>query len=128
MSQIELLQLKSMLNQTIETIDQKIIENGTDAKNGLHTIQDEVKTSGVIQSILGTEWPLGIKQIHEKTKRLGKNCCYQAIFKALRELENKKIVEKNNKKYQLNKEWILETDRKIQKLKLNYEIENKTSS
>ncbi|MFH1239659.1 MAG: hypothetical protein V1672_00405 [Candidatus Diapherotrites archaeon] len=57
--------------------------------------------------ILGNEWPLSAKEIYSRVlKTYGLNVSYQAIHKALNELEDENIVEKNGKDYSLSKTWL----------------------
>ena len=67
----------------------------------------EKSTKDNILSILSVEWPLSARIIHNKLrKNYGCNHSYQSIHKTLNLLLDKKVLEKNNKKYQINIEWI----------------------
>lgn len=75
-----------------------------------------------IISLLSNQWPLNAKEIYNIVKlELDKDVSYQAVHKSLNELEERKILEKNNKKYKLSTKWI---DREIKSLQ---EVKNKYS-
>ena len=60
-----------------------------------------------IVSILAREHPLKAKQMHERLKREFKgDISYQAVHKALTELEQQKVLKKDNGTYELNKDWV----------------------
>lgn len=64
-------------------------------------------TKDAIISILTIEWPLSLKGIYYKIKkRYGYGCTYQAVFKAVKELLEGKILVEKDKKYEINTEWI----------------------
>jgi len=76
----------------------------------LSTIPAFSKPSGtkdfVIQ-ILGQEWPLSAKEIFNRVKKLSsQQISYQAVHKALGELLDAKVIEKNEKGYLLSLNWI----------------------
>lgn len=56
---------------------------------------------------LSQQWPLTLKQLHQHAIRdAGLNVSYQAIHKAIQQLEEEKIIAKGEKGYQLHAEWI----------------------
>ena len=64
-------------------------------------------TKTLIISILGSEWPLSTKTIHNKIKReFGKSISNQALHKALKQLLQEKIIEKHDSNYLLNEQWL----------------------
>ena len=66
-------------------------------------------TKSLIIGILSKNWPLSLKEIHSSIKRLEpKKLTYQAVFKAVNELVEEKVIIKNGKEYLINKEWINE--------------------
>ncbi len=66
-----------------------------------------ISSRDLIVSILAKKWPLSVRKIYSIAKReYGFNVTYQAIHKTLKLLEEKKVIEKRKKEYQLNLEWI----------------------
>ncbi len=64
-------------------------------------------TKDAIIGLLSVEWPLSAKEISERVqKEVGTTVSYQAIHKRLSELEESFIVEKRDRNYALNTEWI----------------------
>jgi hypothetical protein len=56
---------------------------------------------------LSKQWPLSLKQLDHALKReFGMDVTYQAIHKAMQQLEEEKIVEKLKEGFQLHPEWI----------------------
>jgi len=57
--------------------------------------------------VLSEEWPLTAKEVH---KRLGKEfyneISYQAVHKLLSEMQEQGLIKNENKKVELNKEWL----------------------
>lgn len=56
--------------------------------------------------LLSETWPLSVKEIFSSVSRNGFSGSYQAVHKALKELENDGIVVHRNKKYLLSDDWI----------------------
>jgi len=78
---------------------------------GLFLVPDgkgaENSTKELIISILCYEWPLTVKQIHNRIVRMhGFQCSYQAIFKQVKELSQKKVLDGSGKHYKINEKWI----------------------
>ena len=64
--------------------------------------------NAIIQK-LSKQWPLTIKKLYQAIKReFGMNVTYQAVHKALHELEDNNILEKTEDGYQLHENWIKE--------------------
>ncbi len=63
-------------------------------------------TRELVISLLSEEWPLSAKEIFERVKREGDAISYQAVHKAIQQLEEDSIVSKSGKDYQLNPLWI----------------------
>lgn len=60
-----------------------------------------------IFSILSEEFPLSAKEIYGRVKKQsGRDITYQAVHKTLQSLGEQKVVEKQNGKYRIQKEWI----------------------
>lgn len=74
-----------------------------------------------IISILGREYPLSIRKIYNKVKKeYNLDVTYQAVFKIIKELVGDRVLEKSEKEYKLNIEWIKELENEINLLKRNY--------
>jgi biotin operon repressor len=70
---------------------------------------------------LSKQWPMSAKQLSNTLQReYALNISYQAVHKALQELEKEKIVEKNEKGYQLDEEWIQNVLQISQSIAQNY--------
>lgn len=71
---------------------------------------------------LSTQWPLSAKQLSNALQReYALNISYQAVRKALQELEKEHVVEKNTKGYQLDERWIKDILQISQSIAQNYE-------
>jgi len=61
----------------------------------------------LIVRVLCDEWPLTARQVHERIKRsYALGCSYQAVFKQVKELVEKGILDFDGKLYQVNIEWV----------------------
>jgi hypothetical protein len=77
-------------------------------------------TKEIIINILIEKQPQSLKEIYSKFKKESKkNVSYQAIHKAIKELENEKIINKKLKEYTINQFWIDNLFEKINKIKNN---------
>ena len=64
-------------------------------------------TKDHIISILSQEWPLSTKEIKSRiSKQFSGELTYQAVHKALNELEQQKVLKKENGTYELSKDWV----------------------
>lgn len=89
-------------------------------KNSILLPEDKVKN--IIIEILGVEWPLTAKRIHNKIKKEYKReVSYQATFKALKEMKDEGILKKDNYDYSLNAKWINDTCEKYEDMKRSYQ-------
>ena len=61
---------------------------------------------------------LNAKQIYSKVK-INKDVSYQAVHKALVELEQIKVIQKDGKIYSINQEWVESLIKKLNKIKSN---------
>lgn len=78
-------------------------------------------TKDLIISVLSKKWPLSAKEIYNILQReYGAEVTYQAVHKILNELQEEKILEKNGKSYQINKEWIGQVRKFGSELEDNY--------
>jgi hypothetical protein len=73
---------------------------------------------GAIIETLSEESLLNAKQIHSKIK-IDKDISYQAVHKALNELEQVKIIQKEGRIYSINQEWIDILIKKLNQIKSN---------
>src|SRR3989344_7060121 len=64
-------------------------------------------TKDAVINILALEWPLSLRGIFYKIKsKYGYSSSYQAVFNAVKELAELKVLVKKDKKYEINTEWI----------------------
>lgn len=71
--------------------------------------------------ILGSLWPLKIKQIHNHLKQdINIDVSYQAVYKSILELNKEGILTKTENGWQLSFEWITNTYNFFHKLKDSY--------
>ncbi|MFC1691744.1 hypothetical protein ACFL0W_06205 [Nanoarchaeota archaeon] len=76
-------------------------------------------TKSLIISILREEFPISLTQIYKKVKKTNK-ISYQGVRKAINELIKEEVVEKIEKQYFLNKEWVKEQTKLFSKAYSNY--------
>ena len=75
--------------------------------------------------VLGEEWPLNAKNIYSKVRHLSpKPVTYQAVHKALHELETGEIVKRQGNSYGINVDWLGRIETYAHDLKNNYEKRN----
>lgn len=84
----------------------------------------EIKKGNVkdlIVLLLSQEWPLTTKKIYlQLQKRYAKTCTYQAVFKALKELEENGVVERKEEGYMLNTKWLKEIQQFTKTIETRY--------
>lgn len=74
-----------------------------------------------IISILSKEFPLSIKKIYNKVKKEHNlDVTYQAVFKIIKEMIEDNILEKLDKEYKLNINWIKDLENELKIIKRNY--------
>ena len=79
-------------------------------------------TKDAIISILSEEWPLSAKEIYSKLFReQAVNISYQGIHKTLNDLENRTVISKTGRMYQLSKSWISNMKEFIETTDRNYQ-------
>jgi len=71
---------------------------------------------GEIIEVLSEYSRLNAKQIHSKVK-INKDISYQAVHKALNELEQIKVIQKDGKVYSINQDWVDNLLKKLTRLK-----------
>jgi hypothetical protein len=92
----------------------------------LATLLPEDKIKNIIIEILSADWPLSAKKIHNRIKiDYKRNVSYQAIFKALTELNKEQVLKKENYDYSLSLKWIDEVCNKYENIKRIYESKPK---
>ena len=60
----------------------------------------------VIISILANEWPLSVKRIYNKSRKMNVNMTYQAIHKAIMLMLVEEIIIRSGRDYSINPEWV----------------------
>ena len=89
-------------------------------------IEEESSTKDIVIEILSEEFPLSIKKIYNTIrKNYGKSVSYHAVYKAVYELLEEKVLVKKGLQYSLNRDYIERLSHFMDKLKLNYEKEGK---
>lgn len=81
-----------------------------------------------IVSLLSEEWPLSAKQILNRgRKEFGFSVSSQAVYKALKQLENESIIRKNGEGYLLDFQWIKKTRQIVEELHQTYSLYNENN-
>ncbi|MDD4251438.1 MAG: hypothetical protein PHX27_04570, partial [Candidatus ainarchaeum sp.] len=89
----------------------------------LEPILNKNSTKKLILDNLIELQPQTLKEIHFKIKKL-KNISYQATHKAIQEMQQENLIQKDNKKYSINQFWIDSLSKKLDQIKQNQEKEN----
>lgn len=64
-------------------------------------------TKDAVINILTYEWPLTLRQIFYKIKKeFNYSSSYQSVYKAVKELCEKKVLKDNDKKYEIDTNWV----------------------
>lgn len=78
-------------------------------------------TKDQIINILSYDWPLSIKKIYLfLKKRYARNVTYQAVYKAINQMLQEKILIKAKEGYQLNIEWVKGIHNQTEIIRVNY--------
>ncbi len=94
-------------------------------------MRSEVKFYGVGKNslknnlihLLSVRWPQTVNGLHQVVqKESNMSLTYQAVHKALRELEEDGCLKSENRKFQLNPVWITSMGNALQQIKTNYEV------
>ncbi|MFH1248961.1 MAG: hypothetical protein V1660_02310 [archaeon] len=81
----------------------------------------EGSTKDIIVNILSYDWPLSIKKIyHAVRKKHAKKVTYQAVYKAVMQMIDGKILLKTKEGYTLNLEWVKEIHNQTEIIRVNY--------
>src|SRR3989344_5607371 len=86
-------------------------------------------TKDMVITLLTYEWPLSLKQIYNKIKKqYSYSSTYQSVYKAVKELCEKKALIEKNKKYEINIEWIKKLQSFTDIVETNYYAKEKIHS
>jgi DNA-binding Lrp family transcriptional regulator len=77
-------------------------------------------TRGAILEILTENFPLTAKKIYNKIKASGSSVTYHAVYDRISELVKEKVLKKVELQYMINPKWVKETNKKLDKIKINY--------
>ncbi len=84
----------------------------------------EKKTKDLIIAVLSIEWPLSLKQIHNKIKKnYAYSDTYQSVYKAAKLLCDQRVLVKKDKNYMISPEWINELGHFVTDLQKKYRDE-----
>ncbi|MCK4550497.1 MAG: hypothetical protein KAT91_00940 [Candidatus Aenigmarchaeota archaeon] len=90
-------------------------------ENLLAGTQENMSTKDTIIYLLSIHWPLTARKIHNKMRKIYKtHITYQSVHKTLKSLEETGVLEKNNKEYQINIDWIRNIQQFATKLENTY--------
>ena len=82
----------------------------------------DISTKELIVRILCDEWPLSVRQIHDRMQRShGIECSYQAAFKQVKGLLGKGIICSHGRCYKMNEKWLERVNSFIEGLLDHYE-------
>jgi hypothetical protein len=83
-------------------------------------------TKDYIITVLGYDWPLSAKKIHNLIKKkYGYSATYQAVYKTLNSLLKEDVIEKKSDGYQLNLRWLKDMHRYTEIIETNYYTKNR---
>ena len=86
----------------------------------------KITVKDCIIHILSQDWPLSIKKIYFQVKRrFGLDCTYQAVFKAVNELQQMEVVKKGKEGFQINLKWLKHIHRFTATTETNYYTKNR---
>ena len=83
--------------------------------------ENEKPLKNIILDILEKEWPLTAKQIYYTIKKnSSRHLTYQAVFKAVKEMEKKKMLASDKKSYKINIDWLFKMREGVERKIHNY--------
>ena len=78
-------------------------------------------TKSLVIDLLGVEWPLSSMKIYHRLKNnYGLSITYQAAYKAINELVEENVLQKEGKEYKIKIEWINSIEALGKKLREHY--------
>ncbi|MBU2441533.1 MAG: hypothetical protein KKA43_04330, partial [Nanoarchaeota archaeon] len=87
---------------------------------------EKATTKDYIITILGFDWPLTIKKMFNLIKkRYAHKVTYQAVYKTVKELEEKGVIERKKQGYQINLKWLKDVHRYTETIETNYYTKNR---
>lgn len=85
-------------------------------------------TKDQIINVLSYDWPLSARKIYNLVKkRYGNGITYQAVYKAIVQMLQEKILAKTKEGYQLNLKWIKEIHDQTEMIRANYYSEQRAT-
>lgn len=78
-------------------------------------------TKEAVILILSNEWPLSAKKIYNKVRKMGLSVTYQAVFKTIKQLLDEGTLQKDDKEYKLNVDWLKRMDKESERILGFYE-------
>lgn len=85
-------------------------------------------TKDNIINILSYEWPLSARKVFYMLKKnYGQSITYQAVYKALSQMLDDKIIKKSKNSYSLSLDWVKDIHDQTEIIRVNYFSENHTS-
>lgn len=89
-------------------------------------ILPDKKLKNLIITLLSLRYPLSIKKIYNQLKKqFALSITYQAVFKAIKELEKNKIITNEDNEYSLSVDWLNKIDKFSDEVRQKYIKENK---
>ena len=86
-----------------------------------YALKDKSLKSAIIH-LLTLNWPQSTNDLHQAVKReFHLKISYQAVHKAVRQLQEDEVLLSEGKKYRLNEEWIKEVSRTIAQIESRYQ-------
>jgi hypothetical protein len=86
-------------------------------------------TKDAVITVLTHDWPLNLRNIFYKIKKqFGYKATYQSVYKAVKELCEKKVLTEKDKKYEIDIEWIKNLQSFTDIVETNYYAKEKLQS
>jgi len=92
--------------------------------NLIHVFSEKDTVRSQIIDLLTSEYNLRAKQIHSRLVRKGCKTSYQATFKAINQLVDEGVVEKNDYGFRISLSWINSLKSFIKNIEIHYSDEN----
>ena len=95
----------------------------------LPALEKGASVKDYIISILSADWPLTAKKLHAAIKkRFGRNVTYQAVYKAVKELQDEGVLRQNSEGYEVSEDWIKKLHTFTEIVQSNYFTKQKTTA